>query len=95
MANTQIQNGLTWDTVHRNGPYPTKILYKTNLESDSIMPDKIDRYNDAAKEIQRLLQQTLDAGESFRAFGARWSLSNVAYNKQRMHFNENRILRYR
>ena len=89
MANTLKQDGSTWDTFHQNGPFPTKILYKTTLEPDSKLPSKIDRYNDASKEIQRLLKETLDANEGFRAFGARWSLNNIAHHKDRMHFNEN------
>src|SRR5688572_15874943 len=89
MATTTQQDGSTWNTVHLNGPFPTKILYKTNLAADSVLPSKIDRYNDAAKEIQRLLKETLDANEGFRAFGARWSMNNIAHHNQRMHFNEN------
>ncbi len=89
MATTSQQDGAAWNNVHLNGPFPTKIVYKTILASDNSMPSKIDRYNDAAKEIQRLLKETLDAGEGFRAFGARWSLNNIAHHGDRMHFNEN------
>ncbi len=93
MATTSIQDGANWNTVHLNGPFPTKILYKTTLESDNKLPLKIDRYNDASMEIQRLLQETLNAGEGFRAFGARWSMNNIAHHNQRMHFNENMNLK--
>jgi len=89
MATTTTKNGSTWNTIHFNGPYPTKILYSTALAPDRPLRGKINRYNDAAKEIQRLLKETLDANEGFRAFGARWSLSNIAHHKDRMHFNEN------
>ncbi|MEP6594621.1 MAG: hypothetical protein ABJA71_01695 [Ginsengibacter sp.] len=89
MATTLEQDGSTFDTIHLNGPYPTRILYKTNLEPDNKLPKKIDRYNDVAKEIQRLLRETLAANEGFRAFGARWSLSHIAHHKDRMHFNDN------
>ncbi len=89
MATTSKQEGSEWNTVHFNGPFPTRILYKTTLEPDSRLPSKIDRYNDVAKEIQRLLKETADANEGFRAFGARWSMNNIAHHKERMHFNEN------
>ena len=89
MATTSKQDGSLWNTVHANGPFPTKILYKTTLESDSKLPSKIDRYNNAAAEIQLLLKETLEAKEGFRAFGARWSMNNIAHHQDRMHFNEN------
>ena len=89
MATTLEMDGSTFDTIHLNGPYPTRILYKTNLEPDNKLPKKIDRYNDVAKEIQRLLKETLAANEGFRAFGARWSLNHIAHHKDRMHFNDN------
>jgi hypothetical protein len=87
MASTKIINIGQWDTFHNNGPFPVKILYETKLEPEGNMPDFIDRYNDAAKEIQRLLQDTLDHHERFRAYGSSWSLNNIAHQSDRMHFN--------
>ncbi|WP_181954050.1 FAD-linked oxidase [Flavobacterium cellulosilyticum] len=51
------------------------------------MPNKMDRYNDVATEIQRLIKETLDAGQGFRAYGSAWSLNNIASHKDRMHYN--------
>ncbi|MEJ0106463.1 MAG: hypothetical protein WDO19_29695 [Bacteroidota bacterium] len=65
MANTTTHTIDSWDNFHNNGPWPTKVLYKTSLEGKGNMPSVIDRYNDAAKEIQRLLKETLDAGDGF------------------------------
>lgn len=76
-----------WDTLHNNGPWKLKTLYKTKLEASSLMPSDIDRYNDAAQEIQRLLTETKNKNEGFRAYGSAWSMSNIAHQKDRMHFN--------
>ena len=57
------------------------------MAGDGNIPVKIDRYNDAAKEIQRLIQETANSGEGFRAYGSRWSMNNIAHHKDRMHFN--------
>lgn len=89
MATTVELDGSTFDSIHLNGPFPTRKLYKTNLAPDNSLPKKIDRYNDVAKEIQRLLKETLAAGEGFRAFGARWSMNHILHHENRMHFNEN------
>lgn len=89
MATTLELDGSTFDTVHLNGPFPSRMMYKTNLEPDFKLPSKIDRYNDVAKEIQRLLKETSAANEGFRAFGARWSLNDIAHHKDRMHYNDN------
>jgi len=89
MATTSKHDIGKWDTFHNNGPYPTKTLYKTSLAGKASMPAAIDRYNDAAVEIQRLLKDALDKKEGFRAYGSGWSLSSIAHNKDNMHFNAN------
>lgn len=87
MATTKSKLLSKWDTLHRNGPFDLKLLYQTRLEGERLMPKKIDRYNDVALEIQRLLKETLNAGEGFRAYGSAWSMNNIASHKDRMHFN--------
>ena len=87
MANTTVQNITEWDTIHQNGPFTTKSLYSTRLAPRQEIVEKIDRYNDATAEIQRILRDCLDQGEGFRAFGSKWSLSNIAHHHDRMHFN--------
>ena len=52
MATTKSKQLEQWDTLHNNGPFPLKLLYQTKLEGERVMPNKIERYNDAAKEIQ-------------------------------------------
>lgn len=81
MATTTKHEIGSWDTFHNNGPFPTKVLYKTSLEGKGNMPSIIDRYNDAAAEIQRLIKLALDKGEGFRAFGTGWSMSHIAHQK--------------
>jgi hypothetical protein len=87
MATTRTHALKEWDTLHNNGPFPLKTLYVTELEGDGNMPDKIDRYNDATKEIQRLIKETNDAHQGFRAYGSAWSMNNIAHQKDRMHYN--------
>ncbi|KZS42342.1 FAD-linked oxidase [Aquimarina aggregata] len=87
MANTTSHHISHWDTLHNNGPFPLKLLQKTKLEGKANMPSEIDRYNDAAAEIRHLLQDALDNNEGFRAYGARWSMSSIAHQKDRMHYN--------
>lgn len=87
MANTRSKQLHSWDTLHKNGPFPLKTLYETTLEGERVMPDKIARYNDVAKEIQRLLNDSLNANEGFRAYGSAWSMNNIASHSDRMHFN--------
>jgi hypothetical protein len=76
-----------WDTFHNNGPFPTKVLYKTSLETKGNMPSWIDRYNDAAVEIQRLIRHASDSHEGFRAYGSAWSMSHIAHHADNMHYN--------
>lgn len=87
MATTKTHKLNEWDTMHNNGPFPLKTLYVTHLEGDGIIPDKIERYNDAAKEIQRLIKKTNDENEGFRAYGSAWSMNNIAHHRDRMHYN--------
>ena len=87
MATTKTHALHTWDTLHNNGPFPLKKLYITELEGDGIIPNRIDRYNDAAQEIQRLIKETHEANQGFRAYGSAWSMNNIAHQKDRMHYN--------
>nr|WP_299382300.1 FAD-binding protein [Allomuricauda sp.] len=87
MARTTKLSLTEWDTLHNNGPWELKTLYKTKLEASSLMPSELDRYNDAAQEIQKLIKETQNQNEGFRAYGSAWSLSHVAHQKDRMHFN--------
>lgn len=87
MANTTKHPIGSWDTFHNNGARSTKILYRTSLEGKGNMPSLFDRYNDAAKEIQRLLKEAMDAKEGFRAYGSAWSMSHIAHHHDNMHFN--------
>ena len=88
MAKTSTKTIQSWKNFHMTGTWPAKKLLETQLENRQTMPDTLDRYRDAAQEIQRLLQETLDAGEGFRALGSRWSLSNIAHHEDRMHINQ-------
>ncbi|WP_111707726.1 FAD-binding protein [Lutibacter citreus] len=87
MATTKSKSLKEWNTLHKNGPFPLKTLYQTKLEGERLMPKKLDRYNDVALEIQRLIKETHQAGDGFRAYGSAWSMNNIASNKDRMHFN--------
>ncbi len=87
MATTTKHEIGKWDTFHNNGPFETRVMYKTHLEGKGNMPNWLDRYNDAAKEIQRLLQEALDKKEGFRGYGSGWSMSHIAHQKHNMHFN--------
>jgi len=87
MATTATFNIGSWDTFHNNGPWPTKILYETSLETQGNMPLWFDRYNDAALEIQKLIISALNNQEGFRAYGSAWSMSNIAHHKDNMQYN--------
>ena len=89
MATTEVKDytGKQWDTIHKNGPFNLKRLYVTELSSDNTL-SKIERYNDAATEIQKLIKEVADKNEGFRAFGARWSMNSIAHQKDNMHFNQ-------
>jgi len=87
MATTTVFDKTEWDTLHKNGPFPLKKLYITRLEGKANMPSTIDRYNDVALEIQRLLKESRDKNEGFRAYGSRWSMSSIAHQKDSVHQN--------
>ncbi|TRZ45418.1 FAD-linked oxidase [Robertkochia solimangrovi] len=87
MAITTTFDKETWDTLHNNGPFPLKKLHITQLEGSTNMPSKFDRYKDAATEVQRLIGIAASQNEGFRAYGARWSLSYIAHQKEHMHYN--------
>ncbi len=87
MATTVAHPKSEWDTLHNNGPFPLKTLYITELAGEGQIANKIDRYNDASLEIQRLIKETAAVNQGFRAYGSRWSMNNIAHNKDRMHYN--------
>lgn len=93
MATTTKQSIGTWDTLHENGPFPTKNLYITSLGKEGDMPSVTDRYNDAAEEIQRLLREVISLGQGFRTIGSRWSMNNIAHHPDNMHVNANMNLK--
>lgn len=85
MATTTTKKIEKWNTLHENGPFPSKWLHLTELDETTANP--IDAYNDSASEVQRLLKQSLDENEGFRAFGSRWSMSHIAHHEENMHDN--------
>ncbi len=84
MAQTVKRNVGSWDTMHENGPFLVRTLCITSLSGTGSFAD---RYNDAAIEIQHLLKEALDLGEGFRAIGSRWSMNDIAHQKDNMHIN--------
>lgn len=87
MATTKSKLLSQWDTLHKNGPFNLKLLYETKLEGERLMPNKLDRYNDVALEIQQLIKAAENDGDGFRAYGSAWSMSSIASHKDRMHYN--------
>ncbi len=87
MATTTTHQIGSWDTFHNNGPFETTTLYKTTLEGKGNMPSLIDRYNDAATEIQRLIKIALDNQEGLKPYGSAWSMNHIAHGKDSMHYN--------
>lgn len=87
MANTKIDNRTWWNTLHKNGPFDLKLFLTTKNEKTSSGLSEFERYNDTGLEIQRLIQLALDSNERFRAIGSKWSMSKIAYCKDRMHYN--------
>lgn len=87
MATTKITERKRWDTLHKNGPFGLDLFLSTKLEKKGNMPLSIDRYNDVAKEIQRLIEDAHNHNQGFRAIGSKWSMSAIAHHKDRMHFN--------
>ncbi|MDZ4823104.1 MAG: FAD-linked oxidase [Flavobacteriales bacterium] len=87
MATTNTSNPGKWDTFHNNGPWDTRTLYKTTIDGTLEQTSFFDCYNDAANEIQRLLEIARKDKHGFRAMGAAWSLNHIAHHKDNMHFN--------
>ncbi len=87
MATTKIDNRQHWNTLHKNGPFPLKKFLTTRLEKNTSGLTDFEKYKDAAVEIRKLIQQAADTNESFRAMGSKWSMSNIAHSKDRIHFN--------
>src|SRR5690606_18071152 len=94
MAHSTTRYISQWDTLHENGPFPLNRLLETFPESEANMPDAYDRYNDNSKEIQRIIKECMDQGEGFRAYGSRWSLSDIAHQKDNMHRNHSMNLKF-
>ncbi len=93
MAITEEFSFDNWENYHGYGQGPVDRLMNTKL-SDDITQGLLDKYKDAAAEIQRLLHEANLAKEQFRAIGAAWSLSSLPYQKDRMHANEAMNLRW-
>ncbi len=89
MATTKTTPRERWNTIHKNGPFPLKFFLSTRLEKKNMMPNPFDRYNDAADEMRRLLLVAANQNHGFRSIGARWSMSSIAHQKDRMHFTAN------
>ncbi|GAB5399478.1 MAG: hypothetical protein Aureis2KO_10630 [Aureisphaera sp.] len=58
------------------------------------MPDPFDRYNDAADEMRLQLLKATNQNHGFRSIGARWSMSSIAHQKDRIHFTANMNLKF-
>ncbi len=89
---TDILNNVPWNTIHLNGPYPpVKKLLTTTLATGISITDK---YISASTEIRKLLQNAVTQYERFRAFGSGWSLCDIAYCGDQMHFNSKMNLKW-
>ncbi|PZP50989.1 MAG: FAD-linked oxidase [Pseudopedobacter saltans] len=89
---TQITNNVSWNTIHLNGPYPlVKKLLSTSLSTGKPV---IERYNEASSEIRNLLLNASNSFERFRAFGSGWSLCDIPYCEDQMHFNAKMNLKW-
>jgi hypothetical protein len=93
MANTTTTPISSWNTLHENGPWPAQLLHNTSVASKAEMPALLNRYNDAAAELQKLLAQALAKNEGFRAIGSRWSMSHIAHHKENIHVNQSMNLK--
>jgi hypothetical protein len=87
MARTTTTAIESWNTLHENGPWPTRFMHNTELAKKADMPLQIERYNDAAGEMQRLFADAISKGEGFRAIGSRWSMSHIAHQKDNIQVN--------
>ncbi|MBX2828363.1 MAG: FAD-linked oxidase [Flavobacteriaceae bacterium] len=94
MATTKTTPRERWNTIHKNGPFPLKFFLSTKLVKRSMMPDPFARYNDAAGEMRRLLLVAANQNHGFRSIGARWSMSSIAHQKDRMHFTANLNIKF-
>jgi len=77
-----------WNNLHENGPWKSHLFHNTALAAKADMPLPLDRYNDAAIEIQRLLANASEKNEGFRAIGSRWSLSDIAHHSDQIQSNQ-------
>lgn len=93
MANTSSTPISTWNTLHENGPWPTRFLHNTMMASKTAIPAQINRYNDVAQEVQRLLADALAKDQGFRAIGSRWSMSHIAHHKDNIQVNQSMNLK--
>jgi hypothetical protein len=94
MATTEITERSWWDTLHKNGPFDLKFFLTTKLEKKVVMPDAIDRFNDAANEIRKLIKNASDKNEGLRFIGSKWSMSSIAHHQDRMHFNAHMNMKF-
>lgn len=93
MANTITRKVTEYDTLHRNGPWPSAFLHSTTIDGRLEQTDFFSCYHDAAAEIQRLLKLSLTEGKGFRAIGSSWSLNHIGQHHEHMHFNRGMNLR--
>lgn len=93
MATTKIDLRTRWNTLHKNGPFPLKKFLTTRLSRDgSLSP--FEKYNDATKEIQNLIDKAAAQNERFRAIGSKWSMSSIAHCGDRLHYNSYMNLKF-
>ncbi len=90
---TTTRRNHEYDTIHRNGPWPTATEFATAIDGRLEQQDFFACYLDAAKEVQRLIELARSSGQGFRAFGSSWSLNHIAHHQHHMHFNRGMNLR--
>ncbi|MBU6324490.1 MAG: FAD-binding protein [Bacteroidetes bacterium] len=93
MATTITRKITEYDTLHKNGPWPAEYMHSTSIDGRLEQADFFQCYNDAAAEIQRLLDMVRAKGEGFRAIGSSWSLNHIGQHDTHMHFNRGMNLR--
>ena len=93
MATTITRKTSEYDTIHKNGPWPSEYMHSTSIDGRLEQLDFFQCYNDAAAEIQRLLEIARVKGEGFRAIGSSWSLNHIGQQDKHMHFNRGMNLR--
>jgi hypothetical protein len=84
MATTKVNHRTEWNNYHFNGPFPNETVL--DILTDKTIPSLIDRYNDCTQEIQRQIKICIETNKRLRAFGSRWSLSNIAHQQDKMFF---------